>query len=118
MRAGHETALRALARGCEGISLVDDVIAPPMSNDAAKGIAVDGRDRNATPRTKNGIVWPPGRVKALRTAMGLSQTLFAQAVGASAQSVVNWEKGYSAPVKRMQDRLAELETASGKGAGE
>lgn len=109
MRAGHERALRALVAGCDDIALMDDVpAAPAPAQRVTRG--VDVRDRNALPRTKNAMAWPPERVRALRTAMGLTVAAFARAAGVSQQSVYNWEAGQSAPQPRYWDRLTDLET--------
>jgi DNA-binding XRE family transcriptional regulator len=48
--------------------------------------------------------WPPASVRQLRQRMALSQEAFAEVVGTTRQTIINWEHGHQAP-KKMASRL-------------
>ena len=48
--------------------------------------------------------WSPTAVHQLREQMALSQEAFAEVVGTTRQTIINWEHGHQAP-KKMASRL-------------
>jgi len=50
------------------------------------------------------------RVRALRDRLGLGREQFGHRVGASAQTVMAWERGWWQPSAEAQKRIEDLET--------
>ena len=60
------------------------------------------------PGGPSGADMPPANVKAIRTALGLSQKELADKLGVSANSVSNWETGRSRPRRSTVRKLLDL----------
>jgi putative transcriptional regulator len=56
----------------------------------------------------------PGRIKALRTALRLTQTALASKLGVTALTVSRWERGQVAPNPQATNRLRRLRDAAVK----
>ncbi|MBT4498182.1 MAG: helix-turn-helix domain-containing protein [Gemmatimonadetes bacterium] len=54
--------------------------------------------------TAPNLKWSPTAVHQLREQMALSQEAFAEVVGTTRQTIINWEHGHQAP-KKMASRL-------------
>ena len=48
--------------------------------------------------------WTPGTILHLRKHLGLSQADFAERLGTTRQTIINWERGHQVP-KKMASRL-------------
>ena len=51
--------------------------------------------------------WTPGTILHLRKHLGLSQADFAERLGTTRQTIINWERGHQVP-KKMASRLLSL----------
>ena len=74
------------------------------------------RPRPAAGRTTHSK-WTARAVRKLRARMGLSQEAFAEALGTTRQTVINWEHGHQVPKKMACRLLAELEKQVKQGDG-
>ena len=61
--------------------------------------------------------WTTRAVQQLRARMGLSQEAFAEALGTTRQTIINWEHGHQVPKKMACRLLAELERQVKRGDG-
>jgi len=51
--------------------------------------------------------WTPGTILHLRKRWGLSQADFAEKLGTTRQTIINWERGHQVP-KKMASRLLSV----------
>jgi DNA-binding transcriptional regulator YiaG len=73
---------------------------------AASGVARRAEASEDTPKTATRFV--PKGVKSLRARLGLSASEFGRLVGASGQSIYNWEAGKAVPRGPQQAALAAV----------
>lgn len=101
MRSGHAKALREWIARDPSLGIEEPTIA---------------KDTRVRPAPRDRTDWTPERIKAVRTAMQMSQTDFAVAVGVSTATIQNWENGRAAPRREMHSRLTLLERVHLPGA--
>ena len=61
--------------------------------------------------------WTARAVRKLRARIALSQEAFAEALGTTRQTIINWEHGHQAPKKMASRLLAALERQVKQGDG-
>lgn len=59
--------------------------------------------------------WTARAVQKLRARLGLSQEAFAQALGTTRQTIINWERGHQVPKKMASRLLSALERQAERG---
>ena len=72
-----------------------------------------GHQRQATNREPS--KWTARAVQQLRARMGLSQEAFADTLGTTRQTIINWERGHQVPKKMACRLLAALERQMERG---
>ena len=60
--------------------------------------------------------WTPGTILHLRKGLGLSQADFAERLGTTRQTIINWERGHQVPKKMASRLLSALQEQVDRGA--
>jgi DNA-binding transcriptional regulator YiaG len=61
--------------------------------------------------------WTPGIILHLRKRLGLSQADFAERLGTTRQTIINWERGHQVPKKMASRLLSALTDQVDRGEG-
>ena len=61
--------------------------------------------------------WTPGIILHLRKRLGLSQADFAERLGTTRQTIINWERGHQVPKKMASRLLSVLKNQVDRGEG-
>ena len=67
------------------------------------------RPQKATSTTPTSSKWTPRAVHHLRTQLALTQEDFAETLGTTRQTIINWEQGHQVPKKMASRLLSALE---------